>query len=77
MKNDKFYQELVLKMHEVAVVPPQEVGPFTYMYKCIVPHFKFYPWISVSIISALSASVLYLLFGPLLVKLASILQYGF
>lgn len=77
MKNDKFYQVLVSKMQEVAVVPPQSVGPLTPFYKMVVPQLKYSPWRSMSVISILLAFFLYLVLGPILVKLASILQFGF
>lgn len=78
MKNDTFYRELVAKMEEISLVPPQSVGPFTGMYKRIVPQFKVYPWRSAVVLSFAATAVLYFLFGTkLLVRLASILQYGF
>lgn len=77
MSEDKFYQTLVSKMNEVAQVAPQTIGPLTPFYKKIVPQFKFYPWKSGIVLSVLGATFLYLLFGSALVKLASILQFGF
>lgn len=77
MKQDKFYQILIAKMHEVAVLPPQTVGPFTPIYKRVVPRFKVYPWKSIAVLSLFGTVFLYFLFGPALVKLASVLQYGF
>jgi hypothetical protein len=68
---------LVTKMQEVAVVPPQTVGPFTGIYKRIVPSLKVAPWRSVVLTSFLLTCCLYFLFGPLLVRLASFLQFGF
>lgn len=77
MKNDKFYQLLVSKMEEVAVMPPQSVGPLTPFYKMVVPQLKYSPWRSMSILSMLASVFLYLVFGPILVKLTSVLQFGF
>lgn len=77
MKNDKTYQLLLDKMHEVALVSPQTVGPFTGIYKRVVPFFKYYPWRMTALISFFATAILYLLFGSTLVKLASILQFGF
>lgn len=77
MKNDIFYQHLVDKMREVAALPPQEVGPFTYLYKSVVPRFKTKPWKSTTILAVVATSLLYVLLGTTLVKLVSLLQFGF
>lgn len=77
MRKDKTYRLLVEKMHEVAAVPPQSVGPFTFIYKRMVPFLKFYPWRSTLILAFLTSFFLYLLFGVRLIKLASLLQFGF
>lgn len=77
MKQDKTYDILVAKMHEVAIVPPQTMGPFTGIYKKIIPMFKFSPVRSLSIVSLASAVLLYIALGSLLVKITSILQFGF
>lgn len=77
MINDKTYQLLVAKMHEVAIVPPQELGPFTHLYRQSVSYFKSNLWKSVGGTSFIMAVILYLILGPALVKLASLLQFGF
>lgn len=77
MTEDKLYGLLLQRMHEVAVVPPQTVGPFTPMYKRVVPKLKWQPWRSVAVFSFFLAALLYLFFGVRVVHLASLLQYGF
>lgn len=77
MKNGKTYQLLVAKMHEVTAVPPQTIGPFTGAYKRLVPHLKFSPWRMTGLVSLLATVLLYLFLGSALVRLASILQFGF
>lgn len=77
MKNEDLYQLLVTKMNEVTIVPPQSVGPFTFWYKRLVPRLKFYPWKSTLVLSLLAALILYFLFGATLVRIASLLQFGF
>jgi len=77
MKEDKIYKLLVSKMQEIALVPPQTIGSFTPLYKKIVPRFKYYPWKSALIISLASTISLYLVLGSTLVKIASLLQFGF
>lgn len=77
MKEDKLYQLLVTKMREVSSLPPQQMGPFTTIYKRVVPHLKFYPWKSIIFISFFFTTLLYLVFGIKIIKLASLLQFGF
>lgn len=77
MKNEQTYRLLVAKMHEVAMVSPQTIGPFTPLYKRVVPFLKFSPWRSTILISMLTSAVLYILLGSILVKIASTLQFGF
>lgn len=77
MRKDRTYQLLLTKMHDVASLPPQNVGPFTNIYKVVTANFKNSPYFPLGIISILSASFLYFIFGPGIVKLASLLQFGF
>ena len=78
MKNEKLYELLVSKMHEVSMLPPQTVGPLTPLYKRIVPYFKVSPWKSIALVSLFATTLVYFLFGmSLLIKLASLLQFGF
>lgn len=64
-------------MHEIAIVSPQTIGPFTHLYKKVVPFLKYSPWRSALLISILTSAVLYFLLGSILVKIASVLQFGF
>lgn len=77
MKKDKLYHLLVSRMQEAAVVPPQNLGSFTYLYKRIVPQFKVRPWFGAGVISLIFTFLAYLLFGATLIKVASLLQFGF
>lgn len=77
MKNDKTYQILVARMNELALVPPQEIGFLTFIYKRLVPYFKFSPWRSSIVLAFLFAILLYFFLGSTLIKIASILQFGF
>lgn len=78
MRNkDLLYSKLVKRMTEVAVVSPQTVGPFTHVYKRITPHIKQKPWKALLFTSILTSLILYLLLGPFLVRMASMLQFGF
>ncbi|OGG03902.1 hypothetical protein A2W14_05535 [Candidatus Gottesmanbacteria bacterium RBG_16_37_8] len=77
MKNDYFYQRLVDKMQQMAVIPPQTVGPLTPLYKRLVPQFKFFPFKILIPASFVAIIFAYLIFGLKLVKLASLLQLSF
>lgn len=74
---DILYQKLLKRMSEVAIVTPQTVGPFTYLYKRLTPFIKEKPFKALLFTSLLASCVLYLLLGSLLVRLASLLQFGF
>lgn len=76
-KKDQIYQLLVNRMREASVVPPQSVGPLTFFYKQLGPYFKFYPWKTAVLLSAVFSLWLYFLLGPILVKIVSVLQFGF
>jgi hypothetical protein len=77
MKEDKLYKSLVSKMNEVSVMPPQQIGPLTPIYKMVIPQFKFAPLRTALILSMIATCMLYILFGARVVHLASLLQYGF
>ena len=67
------------KLKEIYLIQPNDLGnPYlTKIYKKITPYFKVMPFIIVVPISLLFAFLMYFVFGPLIVKLASLLQYGF
>lgn len=75
--HDHTYQLLVSKMHEVSSLAPQSVGPFSPIYHFVVPYFKRAPWRMFAAGSFAITIMLYLLFGVAIVRLVSILQYGF
>ena len=77
MRSDKLYRSLVAKMQEVTVVPPQTVGPLTSIYKRIALQFKVNPWKTALIVSLSISLLAYILLGVTLVKITSLLQYGF
>jgi len=64
-------------MQQVAVVPPQTVGPFTPLYKRFVPQLKYFPFRTLIPLSLLAILFAYIIFGTRLVKLASLLQLSF
>lgn len=64
-------------MYEIVELPPQQLGPLTPFYKIIVPQFKFSPWKLTFVLAFASSVLLYLFLGTTLVRLVSILQFGF
>jgi hypothetical protein len=74
---DPFYQKFVKRWQEVTDLPPQDVGPFTPVYKSITSRLKVMPWQALAALSILLVIVLYLIFGPSITKLVSLLQRGF
>lgn len=78
MREDKLYQKLKQKMLLVSSLPPQEVGLFTPIWKNIAIVIKNRP-ITVFTFSAFLTSLLiwFLLGTTAIVKVVTILQYGF
>ncbi len=74
-----FDYRLQRKLKEVYFVEPNDLGfPFiTKIYHRISKFFKTIPFIFIIPLSFFTVFVLYIFFGSLLVKLVSILQYGF
>jgi len=71
--------QLRRKLNEVYMVEPNDLGlPYlTSFYRRINIFFKRMPFIIVIPASLLGALLLYVIFGYLVVRLASMLQYGF
>jgi hypothetical protein len=67
------------KLNEVFYLEPNNLGMgfLTNLYKRIVAHFKVAPFIIIIPFSFIFAGVAYFLLGYLLIKLVSLLQYGF
>lgn len=67
------------KLEEVYFVQPNDLGyPFlTNIYHKITKFFKTMPFIFIIPTSFMGALILYVLFGSLIIKLVSLLQYGF
>lgn len=77
MKKDKLYRLLKKRMATVASLPPQDVGPLTSYWRRTVPFFKTMPLKLLTLTGLFSGFVLWLFLGARLVRLVSILQYGF
>lgn len=67
------------KLNEVFFIEPNDLGLgfLTNIYKILTARLKMTPFIFVVPLSFIFAFFLYLFFGRLMIKLVSLLQYGF
>lgn len=67
------------KLEEVFVMEPNDLGndALTSIFKRISVFFKVMPFMYILPLSIAISCVLYIVFGTLIVKLVSLLQYGF
>lgn len=80
MSNSTFsYDQLEKRFYEIFSLQPTDLGSrrLTALYKIITKRLKTMPFLYVIPLVSIIAVVSYLLLGHLLVKLASLLQYGF
>jgi len=75
--NDALYGKIQKKWDEVTDLPPQTVGPFTPYYKMVTKRLKVMPLPKLIIASVFCILLLFLVFGPGIAFLASLLQRGF
>jgi len=73
------YVGLRNKIREVYLVEPNDLGIplLTSLYRKVNRYFKKMPFVIVIPLAFILAITLYILFGYLVVRLASMLQYGF
>lgn len=78
MKTTSFSQ-LREKMDEVYLVKPNDLGfaAGNKIYRKMNVYFKRMPFLFIIPLSFAVSLLLYMLFGPLIVRLTTILQYGF
>lgn len=71
--------KLKKSLNEVFFIEPNDLGLgfINYLYKKTTHPLKFVPFIIVIPIAFLAATIMYFVFGQLLIKLVSLLQYGF
>lgn len=67
------------KMNEVFSIEPNDLGAnyLTYYFRKITSYFKIAPFVYVIPITILLSVSLYFLLGGFLIKLVTVLQYGF
>lgn len=74
---DITYRKFVKRWEEVVDLPPQTLGPLTKLYKQMTKRLKVMPMPWFIVASVLLAGVLYVVFGPAISSLVTILQRGF
>ncbi len=77
MKNDKLYEQLRERMYAVSSVPPQNVGVLTPFWKKIIPKVKESPVQALLAGGFLTTFFAWILLGTLVVRIVTLLQYGF
>jgi hypothetical protein len=75
--SDLVYQKFVERWQKVTDLPVQSVGPLTPLYKLLVRRLKVMPWPALMLGGIMLVFILYLLAGPAISLLVSILQRGF
>ncbi len=75
--NDTTYQKFVKRWEEVTELPPQGLGPLTSLYKEATKRLKVMPWPWFIGLSLAFAFGLYVVFGPAISGVVSLLQKGF
>jgi hypothetical protein len=74
-----FREKLIKKADEVYLLKPNNLGNglLNTSYHHLVSYLKIMPFIYLVPLSVIATVTLYILFGPLLVKLTTLLQHGF
>lgn len=77
--NDKVYSRLRKQFNDIYSVEPTDLGiPWlTKLYKKLSKYIKVFPFRVFVPLSAFFALLIYILFGLLVIRLVSVLQYGF
>lgn len=75
--SDALYEKFVQRWEEVTDIPPQTLGPLTPLYKKVSKRLKVMPWPALLALSVALVGGLYLLSGPAIIRLVSLLQRGF
>lgn len=75
----KTAKRLKKQMNEIFLLEPNNLGfwPLTSLFKRTTKPLKTMPFIIIIPVTFIIALIMYLIFGNLLIKLVSLLQYGF
>ncbi len=74
---DITYQKFVRRWEEVVEIPPQTLGPLTGLYKRMTKRLKIMPWPWFLGVSLVFTAGLYVIFGPGIAAIVTLLQRGF
>ncbi|MDP4011827.1 MAG: hypothetical protein Q8P72_06410 [Candidatus Roizmanbacteria bacterium] len=79
MSQSSYIKKLDLELERIFELQPNDlhVPALTYMYKKLTRPLKSLPIVYIVPLSIGSAIFMYLVFGPMVVRLVSLLQYGF
>jgi hypothetical protein len=74
---DQLYRELLERMNEAAIIPPQKSGIFTPHYRFLSGIFKQHSWQLVVVLSLGLTVLFYLFLGTYITRVVSLIQFGF
>lgn len=74
---DKTFENIMVKWQQVIELPPQELGPFTWIFKLVSSRLKVMPWPLFVVSSILLVLLLFVFFGSYIIFIVETLQRGF
>lgn len=74
---DAVYEKFVHRWEQTTELPTQTMGPFTPYYKMVTKRLKVFPWPVLFLAGIVLVAALYILFGPGIAPITSLLQRGF
>lgn len=76
---DNTYQDIQKEFNNIFSLPPNDLGNkwLTFLYKSVTRPLKKMPFIYILPLSIFIAIAMYFVFGQYVIKLVSVLQYGF
>jgi hypothetical protein len=74
---DKTFDNIMTKWQQIVDLPPQDLGPFTGVFKIFSGKLKVMPWTLFLMGSFLLVMLLFFFFGPQIIYIVETLQRGF
>lgn len=74
---DKTFDNIFAHWQQVVDLPPQNVGPFTSLFKIVSSRLKVMPWMIFFLCAVLFVFSLFIFFGPQIIFIVETLQRGF
>lgn len=75
--SDKVFDHIVSRWEQIIELEPQNVGPFTPLYKIITKRLKVMPWALLMGMSIVIVVLLFFFFGSSIIYIVETLQRGF